>query len=87
MYDRFEDYREAVSNPCQKGKFVYRRDGIQTVHILERKIAELEHGTRAVVFAAGMGATAGIMATCQSGSHLEGSGKLIADMEMAFREI
>lgn len=71
VYDRFEDYRAVASDPCQEGKYVYGRDGNPTVHILERKMAELEHGARAVVFASGMGAAAAaIMATCQSGSHV-----------------
>lgn len=71
LYDRFEDYLDAAEDPCQEGKFVYGRDGNPTVHILERKIAKLEHGTRAVVFASGMGAAAAaIMATCVSGSHV-----------------
>ena len=71
VYDRFEDYREAASNPCREGSYVYGRDGNPTVHMLERKIAELEHGARAVAFASGMGAAAAaIMATCQSGSHV-----------------
>lgn len=71
LYNRFEDYLEAVSDPCQEEKFVYGRDQNPTVHILERKIAELEHGARAVVFASGMGAAAAaIMTTCRSGSHI-----------------
>lgn len=71
LYNRFEDYLEAASDPCQEEKFVYGRDQNPTVHILERKIAELEHGARAVVFASGMGAAAAaIMTTCCSGSHI-----------------
>lgn len=71
LYDRLEDYMDAAANPCGEEKFVYGRDGNPTVHILERKIAELEHGVRAVVFASGMGAAAAaIMATCVSGSHV-----------------
>lgn len=71
LYNRFEDYLEAASDPCQEEKFVYGRDQNPTVHILERKIAELEHGARAVVFASGMGAAAAaIMTTCRSGSHI-----------------
>lgn len=51
--------------------FVYCRDGNPTVRILERKIAELEHASRAVVFASGMAAfTAAVTATCKAGSHV-----------------
>lgn len=51
--------------------FVYARDGNPTVHILERKIAELEHGSRAVVFSSGMAAfSSAVMATCKAGSHI-----------------
>ena len=71
LYDSFEEYLEAASDPCQEEKFVYGRDQNPTVHILERKIAELEHGAKAIVFASGMGAAAAaIMTTCNAGSHV-----------------
>ncbi len=71
LYDSFEEYLEAALDPCQEEKFVYGRDQNPTVHILERKIAELEHGAKAIVFASGMGAAAAaIMTTCNAGSHV-----------------
>lgn len=51
--------------------FVYGRTGNPTVHIVEKKIAALEHGERALVFSSGMGAAvATIMAVCKAGSHI-----------------
>lgn len=69
VYDKFEDYNDI--NALREGEYVYGRTSNPTVHILERKIAELEHGARAVVFSSGMAAcTATIMATCQAGDHI-----------------
>jgi hypothetical protein len=53
-YSCEDDYRKVdiFSNET----FVYARDSNPTVSILERKIAELEHGCRAVVFSSGMAA-------------------------------
>lgn len=68
-FDTVEEY-EGV-DIFADDSFVYGRDGNPTVHILERKLAELEHGSRAVVFASGMAAfTAAVMATCKTGSHV-----------------
>ena len=68
-YDSVEQYNGV--DIFADDSFVYGRDGNPTVHILERKIAELEHGSRAVVFASGMAAfTAAVMATCKAGSHV-----------------
>lgn len=51
--------------------FVYGRTGNPTVHIVEQKIAALEHGERALVFSSGMGAAAAaILAACRAGSHI-----------------
>ena len=69
VYDRFEDYCNV--DVYKDDQFVYGRSSNPTVHILERKIAELEHGSRAVAFSSGMAAcTAAIMATCKAGSHI-----------------
>lgn len=69
VYDTFEDYCNV--DVFKDNEFVYGRSSNPTVHILERKIAALEHGSRAVVFASGMAAcTAAIMATCSAGSHI-----------------
>lgn len=63
VYDRFEDY--ASIDPLREGEYIYGRASNPTVHILERKIAELEHGSRAAVFSSGMAAcTSAIMAVC-----------------------
>ena len=51
--------------------YVYGRVSNPTVEIAETKVAELEHATRALMFASGMAAaTAAIMATCKTGSHI-----------------
>ena len=69
VYDSFEDYCNV--DVYKDDQFVYGRSSNPTVHILERKIAELEHGSRAVAFSSGMAAcTAAIMATCKAGSHI-----------------
>ena len=55
----------------REGEYIYGRASNPTVHILERKIAELEHGSRAAVFSSGMAAcTSAIMAVCKAGSHV-----------------
>ena len=69
VYAKFEDYCNV--DVFKDDEYVYGRSSNPTVHILERKIAALEHGSRAVVFSSGMAAcTAAIMATCKAGSHL-----------------
>ncbi len=51
--------------------YSYGRVSNPTVVIAEDKIAALEHGTWAAMFASGMAATtAGILACCKSGSHV-----------------
>lgn len=68
-YDSVEEYNSV--DVFADDSFIYGRDGNPTVRILERKIAELEHGSRAVVFSSGMAAfTAAVMATCKAGSHV-----------------
>ncbi|HIW50675.1 MAG TPA: PLP-dependent aspartate aminotransferase family protein [Candidatus Blautia intestinavium] len=69
IYDRFEDYADA--DILKEDEYIYGRDANPTVSILERKIAELEHGSKALAFSSGMAAcTAAIMATCRAGSHI-----------------
>lgn len=69
VYDSVEAYNSV--DIFSDDDFIYARDGNPTVRILERKIAALEHGSRAVVFASGMAAfTAAVFATCKAGSHI-----------------
>lgn len=52
-------------------KIVHGRASNPTVAILEKKIAALEHGSRAVVFSAGMAAcAAAILRVCTAGSNV-----------------
>lgn len=63
-----EDY---ASKGSQEDGYVYGRDANPTVEILEKKIAALEHGEKALAFASGMAAaTAAIMVSCKAGSHV-----------------
>lgn len=69
VFKTFEEYSSI--NIFEEDNYIYGRDSNPTVHIVERKIAELEHGSRAVVFSSGMAAaTSAIMATCKAGSHI-----------------
>lgn len=69
IFKTFEEYSNV--NIYEEDSYVYGRDSNPTVSIVERKIAELEHGSRAVAFSSGMAAaTAAIMATCKAGSHI-----------------
>lgn len=69
VYDTFEEYCNV--DVTKDDEFVYGRCSNPTVHILERKIAALEHGSRALAFASGMAAcTSAIMAVCKAGSHI-----------------
>ncbi|MEG0354886.1 MAG: PLP-dependent aspartate aminotransferase family protein [Lachnospiraceae bacterium] len=68
----FENF-EAYLNRGQEGEeaFTYGRVSNPTVHILEEKLAALEHGCQGIAFASGMGAaSAAILATCKAGSHI-----------------
>ena len=54
-----------------EGEYCYGRLGNPTVEICERKIAALEHGKRAFLFASGMAAaTTAVLAVCKAGSHV-----------------
>ena len=69
VFPTFEKYSEV--DPFEEDNYIYGRDSNPTVHIVERKIAKLEHGSRALLFASGMAATtSAIMATCRAGSHI-----------------
>ena len=69
VFDSIEDYYGV--DIFSDDSFYYGRDGNPTVHILERKMAELEHGCRAVVYSSGMAAfTTALMAVCRAGSHV-----------------
>lgn len=69
IYDSIEAYSEA--DIFSGDDFIYGRVSNPTVHILERKIAELEHGSRALAFSSGMAAFSSvIMAVCRTGSHV-----------------
>ena len=52
-------------------RYVYGRVSNPTVEILEKKLAALERGTKALAFSSGMAAsTAAIFAVCKSGDHI-----------------
>lgn len=69
VYPTMEDYYAA--DALKEEKYIYGRCANPTAHLLERKLAALEHGTSAAVFASGMAAaTSAIMATCRSGDHI-----------------
>ncbi|HHV08892.1 MAG TPA: PLP-dependent transferase [Clostridiales bacterium] len=69
VFETFEEYSQV--DIFEEDQFVYGRSSNPTIHILERKIAQLEHGARAAVFSSGMAAcTAAIMGVCSSGSHI-----------------
>lgn len=69
VFPTFEEY--AGCDASKKGEFKYGRVSNPTVHILEEKVAALEHGCRAAAFGSGMAATsAAILATCKAGSHI-----------------
>lgn len=64
--DTIEDYYDVP-----KGAYLYGRYGNPTVELAEKKIAALERGERAFLYASGMAAaTSAVMAVCRSGSHV-----------------
>lgn len=68
VFDSVEDY---FNVDIYKDEHYYGRASNPTVTILEKKIAALEHGDRALVFSAGMAACAAIvMACCGAGDHI-----------------
>lgn len=69
VYDTFEEFISV--KPDEENRYVYGRTANPTTRILERKLAQLEHGAGALAFSSGMAAaTAAIMATCKAGSHI-----------------
>lgn len=67
----FDTVKEYFSVDIFQDEFYYGRASNPTVTILEKKLASLEHGKRAVVFSAGMAAcAAAILAICKTGSHI-----------------
>lgn len=68
VFDTVKDY---FAVDIFKDEYYYGRASNPTVSILEKKLAALEHGSRAVVFSAGMAAcAAAILAVCKTGSHI-----------------
>ena len=68
VFDTVKDYFDV---DIFNDQFYYGRASNPTVAILEKKIAALEHGSRAVVFSAGMAAcAAAILRICNAGSHV-----------------
>ncbi|CUX27328.1 trans-sulfuration enzyme family protein [Clostridium sp. C105KSO13] len=68
VFDSVEDY---FGVDIFKDEYYYGRASNPTVTILEKKIAALEHGKRAVVFSAGMATCAAIvLACCGAGDHI-----------------
>lgn len=67
----FDSVDEYFSVDIFQDEYYYGRASNPTVTILEKKMAALEHGKRAVAFSAGMAAcTAAIIAVCKMGSHI-----------------
>lgn len=68
VFDSVKDYFDV---DIFKDEYYYGRASNPTVTILEKKLAALEHGERAVVYSAGMSAcSAAILAVCKTGSHI-----------------
>lgn len=68
VFDTVDDY---FAVDIFKDQYYYGRASNPTVTILEKKLAALEHGERAVVFSAGMAAcAAAILRICKTGSHI-----------------
>lgn len=66
LCDRIEDYYMLPA-----GAYLYGRYNNPTVETVEQKMAALERGSRAFLYASGMAAsTATVMATCHAGSHV-----------------
>lgn len=69
VFDTFEEYHNV--DVFEKNQFFYGRSSNPTTSIAEEKIAELEHGSRAVMFSSGMAAaSSAILAVCEAGSHI-----------------
>lgn len=69
IYDTFEEYCNV--DIFEEDNYIYGRDSNPTINILERKICELENGSRALAFSSGMAAcTSAIISVCKEGSHI-----------------
>ncbi|MFB1098720.1 PLP-dependent aspartate aminotransferase family protein [Terribacillus sp. JSM ZJ617] len=69
VYPTFEELGNAVSR--EQDHFVYTRGTNPTVHIAERKLAELERGEACKCFASGMAAiSAALLNSLKSGDHV-----------------
>lgn len=67
IFDSMDDYKHHKETKA----YVYGREGNPTTEILEKKIAALEGGTRAIAFSSGMAAaSSAILAVCKAGSHI-----------------
>ncbi len=68
-FNSFDDFKRAISN--EEKNYLYTRGNNPTVNLVEEKIAALEHGQRAKLFASGVAAiSSGIMAFLKSGDHV-----------------
>ncbi len=68
---RFEDWDEAASHFQNGTGFGYTRIGNPTIDVVERRIADLESGAGAVLFASGQAATAAALLTVAgAGDHV-----------------
>lgn len=69
VFDSAEEYLNF--NQDEEDSYIYGRERNPTTYIAEQKIAALEHGKRAFLFASGMAAaTSAVMSTCHAGSHI-----------------
>ncbi len=69
VFQRAADF--ANYDSLEPDTYIYGRDGNPTVELAENKIAALERGEKALLFASGMAAiSTAIMAACQVGSHI-----------------
>lgn len=69
---KFKDFEHYVDvNSNGEFAYTYTRDGNPTLSLLEEKIAKLEHGEAAQMFASGMGAiSASILTLAKAGDHI-----------------
>ncbi len=60
-----------ATDRLQDGKFIYGRSGNPTIRLVEKKIAAMEHGSRALCFASGMAAAStAVLSVCKAGDHI-----------------
>jgi cystathionine beta-lyase/cystathionine gamma-synthase len=71
VFEDFESFSNSVPNPVHGKPYVYSRTANPSMHIVEQKLAYLEHTDRAKVFGSGMGAiSCAIMSCISGGSHV-----------------